>query len=135
MRKKMGQKMDQRLERLWQHADAGDLLAIVPCNDIGDVMKVCKRLLDANIGGWVGNGTSESSAEEFVAAITAEMSLAFPSLIRRVQADLGLPIVVVEGFDVTLAMSVIRDGATKPGHATTCWPLHSNGGNALWSQS
>jgi hypothetical protein len=77
-------------------------------------MKVCKRLLDAKIGGCVGTGTSECSAEEVVAAITAkENESRFRSLIRRVQTDLGLSVVVAEGFDVTLSMPIARDGATK----------------------
>jgi hypothetical protein len=104
-----------RLDRLWDHASAGNLMAVVPCNDTGDVLKVGKRLLDAELPGWFGSGSSDSGfTEEFLVAIAERDEEArFRSFVRRVQNDLGLSAVVAKGFDMTLCRTIFRSGQVK----------------------
>jgi hypothetical protein len=110
-----------KFEALWNHAIAGNLLAIIPSNDSGEALKADRRLFDAGLSGWFGFGISEFGPEDFVVA-TAEKNaiVQLRAFVRCVQHDRHVSAIVAEGFDVTLFLPICREGKTK---AVLQWPF------------
>jgi hypothetical protein len=102
----------RRFESLWHDAESGNWVALVPCWDDGDLMKACKRLLDARLRGWIGFGAGERSDEDLVVAIS-EDEAQFRTFLSRVQNEAGLSTVVAEGFDLSLCQALRRGGKVR----------------------
>jgi hypothetical protein len=103
-----------RIERLWDHADAGNLLAIIACNDARDVMRVGMRVISPRLDGWIGSGSSESKTEHYIMVAAAKTDeVHFRAVVLGVQHDYGLSVVLAEGFALAISRCVFLEGKVQ----------------------
>jgi len=101
-------------ECLWDLAEAGYAVAIIPCKDAVHEMKVGMRFIATGLKGWIGSGSFENGQERFIVAMASESNATtFWDFLRGVQNSYGISVVIAEGFDLTLSLAIWRDDETK----------------------
>jgi hypothetical protein len=99
----------KKYRSLWTTANQRGYTAIVPCDEQGDILKVAKRVVDGGLAGWVGFGASERAPEDFVVTTADRASASsMEALVRTIRTELGLPIILGKGFDLTNFLPIVR---------------------------